>query len=270
MNNVLPSIHTYSYRVLVLQCTCPCFAVHVSSQHALSKHSCCCLVQLIMKRKERGVVYCLEVSGEVVSSAVIGTVCTGLPRFWGSCTLISRVLQLSEELGQLDAQLWGRVRPFTAMFCVARQWKMQIKFSFVFSAPTVVQRYIAGRFAGNTKSALWRLFLWNIKGPRFEVLYSGIAENTGLLWCDAVCGSPVYGVTKCTACRFQQYKLLFYLNLETEGSMFFRNVANISPSQTWSLHRTCESSSVICLSYNIHWKIFHIVKSLLYVGRGLY
>jgi hypothetical protein len=64
------------------------------------------MVQLIMKRKERRAVYCLEVSGEVVSSAVIGTAYRGLPRFWGSCTVIRRrVLQLSEELGQLDAQL---------------------------------------------------------------------------------------------------------------------------------------------------------------------
>lgn len=158
----------------------------MSSQHALSKHSCCCLVQLIMKRKERGAVYCLEVSGEVVSSAVTGTVYAGLPRFWSCCTLIRSVLQLSEELGQMDAQLWGRVRPFTAMFCVARQWKMQSKFSFVFCVPTVVQRCITGRFAGNTKSALWRLTV--LVGFKGSEIWSSVQRNCGgfrssMMWC---------------------------------------------------------------------------------------
>ena len=58
---------------------------------------------------------------------------------------------------------------------------MQIKFTFGLSAPSVVQRYIADRLARNTKSALCGLILQNIKIRRFELLYSGIAEDAGLL-----------------------------------------------------------------------------------------
>jgi hypothetical protein len=150
-----------STRVLhVLQYTCPpCFAVHVSSQHALSNYSCCCLVQLIMKLKERHAVYCVEVSGEVVScrvvsSAVVGTACTGLQLHINRKNGAS-VVRRNRSVGRA----FVRTCPAFTDICVARQWRMQIKFSFGLFAPTVVQRYITDRCARSSTGALCRLFL---------------------------------------------------------------------------------------------------------------
>ena len=69
------------YSQYMFTLSCPCYSVHVPFQHALYNYSCYCLVQLIMKRKEGRAVYCLEVSGEIVSSTVTATAYTDLPRF---------------------------------------------------------------------------------------------------------------------------------------------------------------------------------------------
>jgi hypothetical protein len=53
-----------------------------------------------MTRKERRAVYCIEASGEVVSSAVIGTICTGLRQLHISKKKRAAVVRRTRSIGR--------------------------------------------------------------------------------------------------------------------------------------------------------------------------